>query len=144
MESKAVYFKPKILSLAQQATNIELTYPNFNCKIINGTLIAEGCIRPTPLSVIYKIRITYKIHNKPQTEVISPKLDGNGKNIPHVYKENRLCLYYPKCEDWTKYDYIADKIIPWIPLWLYYYEVWQITGQWLGGGVHPTINDKQE
>src|SRR5438034_3968094 len=23
-------------------------------------------------------------------------------------------------------------------LWLYYYEVWHTTGEWLGGGLHPS------
>jgi len=23
-------------------------------------------------------------------------------------------------------------------LWLYYYEVWHLTDEWLGGGEHPT------
>lgn len=144
MESKKVYFKPKILSLAQQATCIELTYLKFSCKIGNKTLIVKGSIQPTSFSEVYQIRITYVIGIRPQIEVLSPKLTGDGKDIPHVYEGNYLCLYYYKYEEWTKYDYIAEKIIPWISLWLYYYEVWQITGKWLGGGIHPRKNEKKK
>jgi hypothetical protein len=30
---------------------------------------------------------------------------------------------------------IATTIIPWLSLWLYYYEVWHATGEWMGGGI---------
>ena len=33
--------------------------------------------------------------------------------------------------------WIADTILPWTSLWLYFYELWHATGQWLGGGEHP-------
>ena len=32
----------------------------------------------------------------------------------------------------------AETIVPWACLWLYYYEVWHATGEWLGGGLHPS------
>jgi hypothetical protein len=32
---------------------------------------------------------------------------------------------------------IADTIVPWLILWLFYYEIWHVTGEWKGGGVHP-------
>ena len=67
------------------------------------------------------------------------------EKIPHTYERNyidknkqivRLCLYYPKYGEWKNYMYIADTIIPWTIEWLYYYEMWRITGEWLGGGIH--------
>ena len=33
---------------------------------------------------------------------------------------------------------IANTIIPWTVEWLYYYELWLATGEWLGGGEHLT------
>jgi hypothetical protein len=30
---------------------------------------------------------------------------------------------------------IAATIVPWLSLWLYYYEVWLATGAWEGGGI---------
>lgn len=32
---------------------------------------------------------------------------------------------------------IANTILPWTSLWLYYYEIWLGTGKWEGGGDHP-------
>jgi hypothetical protein len=38
---------------------------------------------------------------------------------------------------------IATTIIPWLALWLYYYEVWLATGHWEGGGIphKPSLDD---
>jgi hypothetical protein len=30
---------------------------------------------------------------------------------------------------------VADTTVPWTALWLYHYEVWHATGEWLGGGI---------
>ena len=32
---------------------------------------------------------------------------------------------------------LATTIVPWCSEWLFYYELWLATGEWLGGGVHP-------
>ena len=31
---------------------------------------------------------------------------------------------------------ISNTIIPWTIEWLYFYELWLATGEWLGGGEH--------
>ena len=36
---------------------------------------------------------------------------------------------------------ISSTIIPWTSEWLYYYEIWLINGDWLGGGHDEYIND---
>ncbi|MDR1087483.1 MAG: hypothetical protein LBL16_04560 [Endomicrobium sp.] len=30
-------------------------------------------------------------------------------------------------------------IIPWISLWLIFYEIFEITGEWTGGGISPIL-----
>ncbi len=145
MGNKKKYFKLKAISLAQQATQIENTYTTFNCKFTSkGKLIVIGTIRPSPLSRIYTIKISYVIGKSPVIEVINPKFDSELKKLPHVYEGNTLCLFYPRNKEWTKYDYIANKIIPWTSMWLYYYEVWKITGEWQGGGKHPNIDNRRK
>lgn len=139
------YNKPKIITLAQQATMIDLLYIDFKCKISSyGKLVIVGKIQPTPLSRNYTVRITYTIGDSPLIEVINPKFEEIEEKLPHVYKKNTLCLFYPKNKEWTKHDYIAEKIIPWISLWLYYYEIWSITGKWEGGGKHPSCEGKRK
>jgi hypothetical protein len=53
--------------------------------------------------------------------------------------EERLCLYLPSADEWMPTQLIAETIVPWTSLWLFYYETWHATGEWLGGGDHPKV-----
>ena len=64
-------------------------------------------------------------------------------DIPHTYGNERPCFFDPK-NDWRPDMKIAVTIIPWLSLWLFYYEVWRATGTWYGGGTHPTEFDPKE
>jgi len=63
-------------------------------------------------------------------------------DLPHKYRvdkdrqEIELCLFYGW--DFTTQMLITDTIIPWTIEWLYYYEIWLSTGEWCGGGKHPS------
>lgn len=37
--------------------------------------------------------------------------------------------------------WLVDSVLLWASLWLFFYEVWLATGDWLGGGEHPDVND---
>lgn len=54
-----------------------------------------------------------------------------------MYADDRPCLYYPKAKEWSESMLIADTIVPWLAEWLFHYEIWVLTGQWEGGGIHP-------
>jgi len=98
----------------------------------------EGTLQSTPLSPAYTIRITCADWRSPKVAVIAPPLEPRADaRIPHRYPDESLCLCLP--EEWTGERYIADTIIPWTSLWLHHYEVWRITGEWLGGGAHPPV-----
>jgi hypothetical protein len=45
----------------------------------------------------------------------------------------------PGSGEWTNRKLIATTIIPWLMLWLLYYELWHATGIWQGGGVEHTL-----
>lgn len=107
-------------------------------------LIATGFLQPTARSRRYKIEVKYSLNGKPEVRVLSPEIVKNfkGEEIPHVYPGKRLCLYRPLYEEFHRSDFIADTIIPWTSLWLYYYEVWHLTGEWKGGGEHVSIDKK--
>ena len=51
------------------------------------------------------------------------------------YAPDRPCLFYPAGREWRSDMKIATSIVPWLSLWLYYYEVWLATGEWEGGGI---------
>lgn len=131
---------PKPVTIAQQHQRIRAKYRTFESKIDRNSLTVKGQIKPTARSVFYSFVLSYSISKGPTVKIISPNLHKNekGEDIPHMYRQKWLCLYRPKYREFRSSDYIAKKIIPWISLWLYYYEQWHITGKWLGGGEHPS------
>lgn len=66
-----------------------------------------------------------------------------GRALPHVYSQRpvRLCLHFPKYDEWTFDKSIAETLVPWTYLWLFYFENWLATDQWQGGGKHPGEDD---
>ncbi len=139
-----IYTSPKHINAAQQGAIIKAHYPEFDVVLKRDCLKATGLIKPTARSQIYEVEIGYCYKKPPDIRVLSPSLIKNfqGAEIPHVYPGNRLCLYQPKYHEFKYTDTIAQTIIPWTSLWLYYYELWHITGKWLGGGEHPERRNK--
>jgi hypothetical protein len=97
-----------------------------------------GKLRPTPLSEEYEIAIEYTVGDYPRVTVRRPTLvpRDDGQKIPHLYPGKRLCLFLPRADEWNKELLIATTTVPWASLWLYHYEMWHLTGDWHGGGVH--------
>lgn len=136
------YWK-KNLSIGDQFARLKRDYPHFKTLLIRDTISLKGTICPTPRSITYHFKLYFKIGERPKIKITQPKLKRNFNNdkIPHVYSGNELCLYYPKYNEFTSKLPITDYIIPWISLWLYYYEIWHLTGEWIGGGFHPKIKE---
>lgn len=104
-----------------------------------------GKFKPTAISQVYTVLVRLQ-NNDLGVFVISPKklkLFKNEKYLPHVYStpKQKLCLFFGKRE-WNRSMLISDTIIPWISDWLYYYELWLITGEWLGGGTVHDVENK--
>jgi len=95
---------------------------------------------PTPLSDTYTLKIEYHVGYYPKSYIIKPKplaLADGATRLPHTYdtKQQRLCLFQPDYREWTSSMPIADTIVHWAVLWMFYYESWVCTGKWLGGGI---------
>lgn len=131
------------LSIPIQYANIKKEYPQFKTSMLKDSLLIKGDLQPTPRSSTYHFKLRYYVGKRPKIKITNPELKRNSKNekIPHVYAGNELCLYYPQYKEFDSKCKISDYIIPWISLWLYYYEMWHITGEWLGGGMHPRIKE---
>jgi hypothetical protein len=132
-------FLKRNISLAQQIIAMEKLYPTFQSTWKMNTVTWTGTIQPTPMSSIYTVQVKYSLNMpQPNISVLTPELvvRKDAKTIPHVYPGNLLCLFRPKKKEWTKEMFIAETIMPWISLWLYHYEIWHATGEWLGGGEH--------
>jgi hypothetical protein len=104
-------------------------------------------LQPTQISCEYFCRIELSIGGcEPRAYVLSPDLQelAGGKRPPHVYDHvdgvTRLCLYYPTSNEWTTQSWLSKTMVPWTISWLRFYEIWQITGKWEGGGEHPTAD----
>lgn len=121
------------LNLAIQGLRVRQKFPGFSYKIANGTEIFTGQLQPRFTSPQYVVKIVYKLKGTPKVWVISPPLRPDAV---HLYADKHLCLYWPKEWSWTSDQSIADTIIPWTGLWLFYYELWLDTGRWLDPSSH--------
>jgi hypothetical protein len=94
-------------------------------------------IQPTPASRRYTIHLVYRSGEVPDVFVIAPALalHPEADILPHTYPGDKLCLHLPG--EWQPGMYIAHTTIPWTSEWLFYYELWVITGRWDGGGHEP-------
>ncbi len=131
----------RVLGLGEQLAYLRLWWPNFRSKICGATLSAVGELRPSELSATYTVCVNQRGGRSPEVRVVNPELrkGAGGEKIPHMYSQERLCLFLPGGGEWKPDDPIAHTILPWTSLWLYFYEVWHATGEWLGGGIHPEI-----
>jgi hypothetical protein len=129
------------LGVREQCARMRLAQRQFKTRVRGGLLTAVGDIQPTPLSPAYRVKIEYRAGEPPQVHVLSPKLvpREEGGCLPHVYPGDRLCLFLPGAGEWLPSMSLAHVLVPWISEWLYFYEVWHATGDWLGGGVEPGV-----
>lgn len=102
-------------------------------------------LKPTENSQNYILRISARVDSTivrifPIEPLIG--LEVCGKKVPHMYPDGSLCLYYPDYDEWEFTDRWAETLVPWASLWLYYYEIWLMTGDWLGGGIHNNVEKK--
>ncbi len=131
-----------ILSVHEQAARMR-AFPGFKAKVRGAVLTAVGDVQPTEVSEVYRVKIEYQVWEPPSVWVTSPQLTcrENAKKIPHMYGQRELCLYLPGSGEWSGDLSLGHTLIPWISEWLFFYEMWHATGEWLGGGVEPAVNE---
>jgi len=122
-------------------------FPNpYNYIKANGFFHVFGYIQANKNSSTYKIEFLSK-GTRIMVLVHDIVIHGELKSIPHIFfsessKKKRylsLCLYRNKKNriEFTFGDDLRKTIIPWTQEWLYFYELFLITGQWYGNGEHP-------
>ncbi|MEA5466361.1 hypothetical protein [Leptothoe sp. PORK10 BA2] len=135
------HFREQPISLAEQIVVMKRYFPKFIVHWRRNIVCWIGEIQPGAISQRYRIKIVHQLHKVPQIFVLKPQLVATrDERVPHTYPGNRLCLYHPKKREWDQQMHIATTIVPWTSLWLTYYEFWQATGEWLGGGEHPELS----
>lgn len=118
---------------AVQHLHIRHRFPSFSGRRDGGAYCWRGDLQPRLSSPVYRVEIRCRDRGAPNVRVLSPPLPDNA---PHRYPDGTLCLYWPKEWCWTNDKIIAKTVLPWAALWLYYYELWLDTGEWLGSSSH--------
>lgn len=143
----ASFFREKKIPLIHQKVALLANYPDSKCEIKREkSLIWSGKIRPTAISKEYSILICWKTGMAPHIWAFGDELERlDDPDFPHKYDINadskmvRLCLY--RYQEFSSYKFMAKTIIPWTVEWLYHYEIWLATGEWCGGGEHPSSSN---
>lgn len=117
------------LSMAVQVGHMRHHWPSFRRTGDDQRSTWRGLLQPTEVSGRYEITVTYRLRSIPRVWVREPTL---ALNAPHIYSDGTLCLYYPDEWQWHGQRLIARTIIPWAADWLFFYELWLDTGEWLG------------
>ena len=121
-----------------QAAALHRLFPGSTVAMRRGVLTWRGNLRPTEISLEYRVEIKYSPQLAPKVRVTHPALERReGKRPPHMYRGELLCLYYPEGREWAASMLLAESIVPWSAEWLFFYESWLLTGEWDGGGIHP-------
>ncbi len=134
------------LTQAKQLFAMKAKFSQFSAKCVrNKTIIWTGDWQPTALSPQYSLEITYTQGLRPRIAILSPvlTLGPTHTKLPHVFDGQKdICVH--TANEWGPHLLIADTILPWVSQWLYFYEVWALTGKWLGEGTHPNLPEHRE
>jgi hypothetical protein len=130
------FFKSRVLTSAEQLYMMSVRWPNFSACRSGKVLMWRGEVKPSPISATYTVQVRYEPTKRPKVEVATPELKSlPGKRIPHTFPDGTLCLHLH--HEWNGAKFIAHTILHWAAFWLYFYEVWLLTGDWEGGGHEP-------
>lgn len=130
------------LTLAQQYVNLRGNPVSAGSGTLRGARLTwRHEASPSPLSRVYGVRIEVDQQLSPEVFVETPALSvlAGGRKLPHVYQQlpPRLCLFLPGTSEFRPWMRIDQTIVPWIVLWLFYFEEWLGSDEWKGGGEHP-------
>lgn len=127
--------------MAIQAGGLQNLFPFGKTSMNHNFVSWFGQIIPHEYGRTYTIEMRYRKNGTPRVWVREPDLKqlANGRRLPHVYDQGtqELCLYLPGCGFWGTEKSVASTIMLWACLWLFYFELWLITDEWHGHGVHP-------
>jgi len=120
-------------------------FPDASCTVRRDELVWVAALTPTPVSREYVVRLSYKLTDFPEVELLDPEMETrDGLKPPHLYPGDKLCLYRPGWGEWDRTMLLVETIVPWTAEWLMHYEIWLATGEWHGGGDHPPSKPRSE
>jgi hypothetical protein len=127
----AVYQKSKPYNPNLQVRAMKARYPQFKVKKHqDGRIVFTGKLQVKPELPVYTIQVVYNGNAMPLVYILDP-LPVTG--APHIYSNTHsLCLYHEDNYRWNKAKLIAIDIMGWTAGWIYFYEYWLQTGDWVG------------
>lgn len=133
-----VFQKNKPYNTDIQIQAMRARYPQFKAKKNeDGTIVFIGNLQVKPELPVYTIKIIYKGNFRPQVFILDPIPDPEA---PHIFSDSEsLCLYHQKDYKWNKKKLIATDIMGWVAGWIYFYEYWLQSGEWIGPEVSHNI-----
>ncbi|PWU09496.1 MAG: hypothetical protein C5B50_27345 [Verrucomicrobia bacterium] len=105
-------------------------FPFLHSRISGDSLRSRGRIRPTECSPEYRVEVNYRPWDSPAVRILEPKIEPETRL--HFYRNGTLCLYDWREQPWETKWHLADTIVPWTAEWLVFYEIYLLTGRWLG------------
>jgi hypothetical protein len=127
------------ITLAVQDLHIRHRFPRFHRIGRGGHAKWKGTLQPRESSPEYHVSVHYEVGHIPKVFVDAPPITATA---PHRYSDGSLCLYWPVEWTWSQDKLIADTILPWAALWLYYYELWLDCGEWRAPSSHQPTEGK--
>lgn len=107
-------------------------FPQFHAKKNTCGVTFIGDLQVKKELPTYKVKVEYRGNCPPRVSIISPQ---HAESAPHVYEGGYLCLYHHDNFHWGYNKLIAKEIMQWTCAWLYFYEYWLQTGEWVGPAV---------
>lgn len=121
---------------------MKVVFPDFVSRIArDGSVTWFGSFQPNPSSATYRLKVNYGLYGSPRVWVLSPELDADA---PHRWPEGDLCLYWPREWTWSDRESIAQTIMGWAAIWLEYYEIWKVLGEWHGPSSHNEFPEEED
>jgi hypothetical protein len=118
-------------------------FPSFGGRVNGDRLVCRGRLQPTERSPQYKVEVAYRYGDNPKIWVVDPEIPY--EKAIHMYADGSLCLYDWREQPWKESYHLYDTILPWTAEWLLYYEIYRMTGKWIGkSALHGTPKQEPE
>jgi hypothetical protein len=137
----AIFNKHKKANPLIQIGAMKSKYPQFKNKQKGDSIVFTGDLFIKPELPIYNVSIEYRGDLRPIVKINSPALI---EKPPHTFSDKSLCLYHSDNFKWSTDKLIAKEIIQWTVAWIYFYEYWLQTGEWIGPEVAHNTDKKDE
>lgn len=127
------------ITLYEQLQDIVRKFPFLKCRLKKNRLCCVGTFKSSLSGSEYEVKIIKQGNNPPRVKIIKPSIRKK-----HVYPDGSLCFYHYKNFKWDNNYLISDYHIPWTSAWIYFYEVWLITDEWVADEVSHENDPKSQ